>query len=388
MPETVQKYARVKVENETTQVILPITTNKPEIPEQMQQKWQKIVDLTAKIMNVPSGLITRLTTENLEILIASQTKGNPYKKHDHDKLGIGMFCETVAGKRHGMLVNDTWESEYWKNNPHAPLGMRSYLGMPIQWEDGEMFGTFCVLTDKTNQFTNDYVELIQQFKDIIETDLKYLLFYEQLLKKLSEKELQIREVHHRIKNQFNLLISMIYLQSKEINNETNIQNILMEIQNRIRTISLIHEKLYQTGGTTAPVLDVYIKQLCGFIIQDFMQQNIDMVYNIEPLSLPPDISLPCALIISELMTNSIKHAFKGISNPQISLHISRSGDAVTINYRDNGVGLPEDFDLDHSESMGMRLIKGLSMQLHGTLEFIKKHGVECKIVFPVKAIIT
>ena len=115
-----------------SEVIVPISSGKPNIPKKIQMKWQKIVDLIAQIMNVPTGLITKLSTENLEIFIASDTEKNPYKKNDKDKLGLGMFCETVAGRRKEMMVTDTNNSDYWRNNPHARFGMHSYLGVPIQ----------------------------------------------------------------------------------------------------------------------------------------------------------------------------------------------------------------------------------------------------------------
>ena len=382
MFSSAQRIAKVKVKGETSPVIVPISSNKPDIPASIEIKWQKIVDLVASIMQVPTGLITRLTTENLEIFIASQTEKNPYQKNDKDKLGIGMFCETVAGKRRQMLVGDINDTDYWRNNPHAVFGMHSYLGVPIQWEDGELFGTFCMLNDETNMFTQNFIDLMSQFKEIIETDLKYLLAQKQLEKKLSEKELQLREVHHRIKNHFNLLISFIRLQSSEIT-DTEVNNILMELQGRIKTISLIHEKLYQNTDCSAPCLDLYIQELCDFIVQDFTQHRIKIHYDIENAVFPLNVSIPIALLISELVTNSIKHAFPGVADPAIEIRIRHtSPNSLLINYQDNGVGLPPSFDLNNTPSMGMRLIRALTDQLNGKIEIHNNKGMYCEIVVP------
>ena len=117
------------------------------------------------------------------------------------------------------------------------------MGLPIKWSDGEIFGTFCVLDNKENKYTKLYREILNQFRDIIESDLNQLILYKELKNKLTDNELKIREVHHRIKNHFNIIISSIHLQTQQISNEIEFQNILNDIRNRIKAISLIHENL-------------------------------------------------------------------------------------------------------------------------------------------------
>jgi two-component sensor histidine kinase len=358
--------ARLKVENESGLIIVPISTNKPHIPDFIEQKWQRIVDLIAYVLHVPTGLITRLTTENLEVFIASATQGNPYKKNDKDSLGIGMFCETVAGKRKEMLVQDTNISEFWKHNPHAGLGMHSYMGVPIQWEDGEIFGTFCMLDDKVNQFTDEFQKLIIEFKEIIETDLNYILLNEDLKKKLTTSEMYIREVHHRIKNQFNLLIGYISLQRRD--NKIDIHSVLSDLQNRIKAISLLHDKLYSKGNQDEPFLHEYINDLSRTILKDFMDLGVNLKLEIDPIYVSLDISVPIGLIICELISNSLKHAFKKTKNPVIHIAFHKlSSERIEMVYADNGPGYPDGFNVDKLDSLGMSLIKMLTAQLHGEM---------------------
>ena len=118
-------FAGVKVEGESRLVVVPVSSKKLPITDQILEKWQKIVDLVASIMHVPSGLITRFSETDLEIVLASHSAGNPYKRDDHDRLGIGMFSEIVAGRRRELRVDDTTLSIYWAANPHAVLGMRA-----------------------------------------------------------------------------------------------------------------------------------------------------------------------------------------------------------------------------------------------------------------------
>ncbi len=381
MTSNSHQYARVKIENQPGKVIIPISTEKPDIPEHIQIKWQRIVDLVARIMKVPTGLITQLTTEELQIIVASKTRGNPYKNSDKDSLGIGMFCETVAGRRKEMLVANTDDSDYWRNNPHAPFGMHSYLGVPIQWDDGELFGTFCMLDSKANQFSEEFQELLQQFKEIIETDLNHLLLQEELENKLSRKDIQIREAHHRIKNHFNLLISLIRIQSKELDDDQKTQTLLSEIENRIRTISLIHEKLYRKCDESEIPMDNYIRQLCDYLLKSLTNTHITIEYSIESIALIPEISIPCGFIISELTTNSIKHAFLNVDNPKIQIGLNKDMDnQLILTYEDNGVGLPEDFGFEKSDSIGLELIRIMVAQLKGKIEILDKNGTNLRFI--------
>jgi GAF domain-containing protein len=279
MRQADSRVALVKVINEKEKLLIPISSNKPAIPDSVQEKWQKIVDLVAKIMSVPTGLITRLTEKNLEIFIASQTNGNPYSKDDKDSLGIGMFCETVAGKKKPMLVQDTEPIEFWRTNPHAGFGMHAYMGVPIVWKDGELFGTFCMLNDKTNTFTPEFLDLMLQFKDIIETDLQYALVNEELEEKLTKTELLIREVHHRTKNHFNLLISFINLQSGK--NAAKLDEILSNIQNRVHAISMVHEQLYSKKNNDQIRLREYITRLCEIILNNLSGSKVTSEFDID-----------------------------------------------------------------------------------------------------------
>jgi two-component sensor histidine kinase len=371
--QELSQLAYLKVENEKDLVIVPVSTGKPEIPDTVERKWQRIVDLVARIMQVPTGLITRLTTENLEIFVASATSGNPYKKDDRDRLGIGMFCETVAGRRSRMLVQDTGESVFWNGNPHAGLGMHSYLGVPIQWQDGEVFGTFCMLDDKTSRFTAEFQELMLQFKEIIEADLNYILLYSDLKKKISLQDLQLREVHHRIKNHFNLLITLITL--REMEHIGNIHEVLQDMQGKIRTLSLLHEKLHMSGNSETLSLETYITDLCRVTLRSLLGMDSEPEISIDPVILSLDYCVPVGLIVSELVSNSVKYAFKGHPDPKIRLSIKKEGEGrLALAYSDNGPGYPAGIDPAKTSSLGLNLVKMMTEQLGGTMVLDNRGG--------------
>jgi len=375
-------FARVKVLGESDLVVVPISHGKPDIPARIIDKWQRIVDLVASIMHVPTGLITRLTEENLEIVVASGTEGNPYKRADRDRLGIGMFCETVVGRRREMRVDDVSKTEYWEKNPHAGLGMKAYMGVPIEWEDGELFGTFCMLTDKANSYQDKFVELLREFKEIIETDLRYIEIKSELEERLSARELELREIHHRLKNQLNILISYISLQL-QIGVGDDARVALKDIQHRILAVSMVHEQIYKSSGVESPTLDIYLPRLCDYILEDLVRNDISVKYDIEPICLPMDKEVAIAIVASELLTNSIKHAFPDPgSRMEISIEAKREpAGKIGLVYRDSGVGLPPGFDPSAANTLGMLIIGALAKQLGGALKAENDGGAKFSLHF-------
>jgi len=376
--------AAVKVEGESGPVLVPVSSGKPEVPDQVVEKWQRIVDLAAGIMGVPTGLITRFTRENLEVAVASRTAGNPYKRNDRDRLGIGMFCETVAGRRRPLRVDDSSATEYWRNNPHAGLGMRSYVGVPISWDDGELFGTFCMLTDKANSLQDGFFDLLEQFREIIEGDLRYLSLHEELERRLGERELELREIHHRLKNQLNLIVSYIRLRS-HATGDPDIKEVLAEVQHRVLAVSMMHESLSKAAGEgPGPGLDQCLARLCNQILGDLAGGSVTADCLVEPVELPEGMQLNLALIVSELLTNSIKHAFPGGRKGRILVRFGRSGGVegeLSLSYRDDGVGLPASFDPATSGGLGMTIIRAMTSQMGGSMTARSEGGASFEFSF-------
>ena len=149
--------------------------SKPEIPDETLAKWQRIVDLMARIVGVAAGLIMKIDPPQIEVFVASATEGNPYEKGERADLGTGLYCETVMAQRSPLLVPDALKDPNWDHNPDIELGMVFYLGFPLMWPDGEIFGTICVLDSRENQQAVAYQELLAEFKEIIEMHLMSLV---------------------------------------------------------------------------------------------------------------------------------------------------------------------------------------------------------------------
>ena len=143
-----------------------------EIPSEVLLKWQEIVNVLAEVMHVPAALVMQVEPPNIKVFVSSESTENPYEQGELASLNTGLYCETVMKTRQPLLVPDALVDEEWKSNPDIKLGMISYMGFPIAWPDGQIFGTICVLDNKRNDYSDLYRKLLMQCRDVLQSDLK------------------------------------------------------------------------------------------------------------------------------------------------------------------------------------------------------------------------
>ena len=148
---------------------------KPRISDDVQAKWQRVVDILARLLEVPAGLIMKREPPKHRVFITSRNPGNPYGVDDTFTLDTGLYCDTVMRDRRLLLVHDAVSDPAWDRNPDLKHGMSFYLGLPLAWPDGSIFGTICVLDLQTNERAIEYTSLLSEFKVVVESDLRYLV---------------------------------------------------------------------------------------------------------------------------------------------------------------------------------------------------------------------
>ena len=167
------------------------------VPSNIIRKWQEMVDLLAELVHVPSALVMKVEPPNIRVLVASESKGNPWERDEVAPLNGGTYCETVMESRQLLLVPDALQDDEWKSNPDVELGMISYLGLPISWPDGEIFGTICVLDRKRNEYSDVYRKLLLQCREVSQADLRSLVtVHRELEQPRSEDPALGRRQHH------------------------------------------------------------------------------------------------------------------------------------------------------------------------------------------------
>lgn len=200
---------------------------------------------------------------------------------------------------------------------------------------------------------------------------------------LDAKEMYLREVHHRVKNNLQVISSLLFLQST-YTTDARILEILKESQSRVASIALIHEKFYRSPGLERIDFAEYVEDLVSELLRtyDIRGELLTVRTNIEGVSLDIDTAIPCGLIINELVTNVFKHAFPPGVPGEIDIELSSTGPKrFALAVRDNGAGLPKDFDWRTSQSLGLKLVTDLTRQLEGVMEVDTKCGTAFRITF-------
>ncbi|MCZ7360361.1 MAG: PAS domain S-box protein [Candidatus Methanoperedens sp.] len=207
---------------------------------------------------------------------------------------------------------------------------------------------------------------------------------EQLKESLREKEILLREIHHRVKNNMQVISSLLMLQ-EELSEDEKVIEMLKDSQNRIISMALIHEKLYRSENFSRIDLKEYIDDLVSGLFQSYgiSEDKVALNINAENVLLGIDSAIPCGLIINELVSNSLKHAFPEDESGEINILIhSTDEDMIELSIGDNGIGIPEDLDFRRTESLGLRIVNVLvENQLHGEITLNRDRGTKFKIKF-------
>jgi PAS domain S-box-containing protein len=206
----------------------------------------------------------------------------------------------------------------------------------------------------------------------------------QLQQSLEEKEVLLREIHHRTKNNMMVVISMLDLQMAEVE-DTQVKTIFREMEDRIRAMALVHEKLYQSQNLSEIDAESYIKEIAESLIANMvLGDRVQLELDVATLSINIDYAVPLGLVINEIVTNSVKHAFPDKRRGVVTIELKRSPKKeIELFIGDDGVGLPPRFDVLNSTSFGMQIITSLvRMQLSGTIKVDRSSGTGYSIKFP------
>ncbi|MFD0862253.1 sensor histidine kinase [Sungkyunkwania multivorans] len=187
---------------------------------------------------------------------------------------------------------------------------------------------------------------------------------------LIEKDSLLKEIHHRVKNNLQMVSSLLNIQSKNTKNKEALAA-LQEGKNRVKAMALIHQKLYQTEGLSVIEMSGYIDSLVNSISSVFKldKEDVKVLVEADNVELDVDAAIPLGLILNELVSNSYKYAFEGINTPEIRIHLQKNGQGYHFDYSDNGVGISEDIEQKNKSSIGLRLMKRLANQLKSNLNY-------------------
>ena len=209
---------------------------------------------------------------------------------------------------------------------------------------------------------------------------------EQVRASLREKEAMLKEIHHRVKNNLQIVTSLLNLQVGS-STDPSALNALRESRNRIRSMALVHETLYQSGNLGTINLSQYVEALCGNLFRSYGNDmsQIHLQLDVSKTSLDLERAIPFGLIINELVSNALKYAFPAgrAGTVQVTFHTESAGQ-YTLRVVDDGIGLPAGIDLTQLKSLGLQLVQDLIQQLSGTLTIAQGHSTEFCVSFPIR----
>ena len=225
-------------------------------------------------------------------------------------------------------------------------------------------------------------------RDKLQETQQELLRSEQAIRaSLREKETLLKEVHHRVKNNLQVIASLLRLQARYLRDDAT-RAMFEESQNRVQSISLVHEMLYRAGDLARVDFGDYLRTLVNHLTDgwDSAGRNIRISVDSRGVQLPVDTAIPCGLIVNELITNAVKHAFPGGRPGVIRVSaVAQPNGRLTLTVQDDGIGLPLDLDLRRSGSLGLELVNTLTRQLRATLNIVRGDGATFEIQFQPRA---
>jgi len=239
-----------------------------------------------------------------------------------------------------------------------------------------------VIDGKLLHFENRYSKINNNEAIVVVREKTLEIESENNLKEsLKEKEILLKEVHHRVKNNLQIINSILNLQSSYIEDEKTLE-IINESQNRIRSMSFIHESLYQTSNFSSINFKEYIENLLSNLVYSYqVGTKIKIRKDIENIDLTLDQAIPCGLILNELITNSLKYAYGINEEGEVYISIKKIESKIEIIIQDFGVGLPKNFNIEATDSLGLSLVHTLTEQIDGELTVKSDGGTKILIIF-------
>lgn len=295
---------------------------------------------------------------------------------------FGYDPKNIAGKSLSMLMPvNIWKKFESETNKNLN---KKLSNKTIEIEGKTFYGTGIPLEVSFGEFNEkDIFVSTLIIRDITGRKLNE----EKITASLKEKEVLLKEIHHRVKNNLQIISSLLNLQSNSLPDSRS-REILQESRNRVTAMALIHEKLYEDKNLSKVSFKKYLEQLVNFLINVYKHESkkITVDFDIEDVSLSLDLSIALGLIINELISNSLKHAFDDNDKAVIEIRLVTENKLLCLEIKDNGKGMPEDFNLNKTESLGLQLVISLVEQHDGTINLEKNNGCCYRIIIPLKEI--
>ncbi len=331
-----------------------------------ESDFDNLTNLASSIFGAPISIIT-LVDENRQWF--KSCFGLPEEIKDTPR-EISFCGHAINNPSEVLVIPDARLDNVFSDNPlvSGDPNIVFYAGAPLISKNGYPLGTLCIIDFQPRNLKQQEVETLKILSSQVSKLIDLRLTNEDLRKNLKEKNVLLKEIHHRVKNNLQLVSSLLNLQANKINNE-GFSNAIKSSQDRIRSMAIVHEKLYQSKYLSEVNIKSYFDALIEEKSKVTSNKDINFSLEIPNVAFTIDKVIPIGLLINEMITNSYKHAFNSSNDNTIKIQlVIKANDEGILKYEDNGTGLRQDYRVANPHSMGMDLIESFVDQLDGKLD--------------------
>ncbi len=289
----------------------------------------------------------------------------------------------VLNNKKPLLTNSPQEDTRYKGTPEGHVDVDRFLSVPAVM--GETLVGQITIINSTRDYNEQDMKILERMATLYAIAIQRSRSNKQISDSLKEKDLLLGEIHHRVKNNLAIVSSMLSMQRNFITDRKHL-DLFKESENRIKSMALIHEKLYKSDDLARINFKDYINTLSNDLLNTYRTEDsgaIDLQLDVTDIYLGIDMAVPCGLLINELITNTLKHAFPNGREGDMYIGMRRLQDKrIELQIKDNGVGIPDDIDIRNTETLGMQLIVGVAeSQLNGELLLQRSGGTIITVSF-------
>jgi len=350
-----------------------------------------ILDEARKLTESPYGFVSIIdpaSGENVKqtITMLAPDSDEPYK--DEITVNLPLTSEGsytgiwghVLNTRKSLFTNSPQNHPAYAGVPQGHLHLEKLLVVPVILGD-ELVGQI-VLANATEDYTEDDQNAIERLAVFYALAIQNKRAEQEIKQSLHDKEVLLREIHHRVKNNMQIISSLLNLQITHVAEE-EAENVLKESQGRVKSMAMVHEKLYQSPSFTQIDFKNYTEKLVSDIFSSYGIKigTIEPELDIENIQMGIDTAIPCGLIINELVTNSVKYAFPHKRKGTVKIKLRSLKKHMELVIADDGIGLPENFDFKNTDSLGLQLVNSLVNQIEGKITLDRSQGTKFTITF-------